>query len=150
MKRALVLAIAACGLAVTAVAVAQPDAGGPAAAASPGTTQITCGNTRTIGVAFPITGAAASIGRQQLNWARFFVSRYNRTHGPNIRIVEGDTQLPVTAEAVRVAESFASNSRILGVVGPAGSQEVEASTAPLRQGGLVNVSSSATATRLTV
>jgi branched-chain amino acid transport system substrate-binding protein len=150
MKRALVLAIAACGLAVTTVAAARPDSGGPAAAASPGTTQITCGSTRTIGAAFPITGLAASIGRQQLSWANFFVSRWNRTHGPNIRIVRGDTQLPETAVAVAVAERFASNSQILGVVGPSGSQEVQVSTAPLRQGGLVNVSSSATRTSLTL
>src|SRR4029450_6863437 len=43
---------------------------------------------------------------------------------------------------------FASNSRILGVVGPAGSQEVQVSTASLKGGGLGFVSGSATRTTL--
>jgi branched-chain amino acid transport system substrate-binding protein len=38
---------------------------------------------------------------------------------------------------------------VLAVVGPAGSQEVQVSTAPLRSGGVVNVSPSATRTSLT-
>ena len=38
---------------------------------------------------------------------------------------------------------------MLGVVGPSGSQEVQVSTAPLRSGGIGNVSSSATRTNLT-
>ena len=61
----------------------------------------------------------------------------------------GDTQLPDTAQAIQVAERFASNSAILGVVGPAGSQEVQVSTAPLRSGRLAFVSGSATRTSLT-
>ena len=62
----------------------------------------------------------------------------------------GDTQLgDDTAFAVKVAQSFASNSKILGVVGPAGSQEVVASTAAYKAGGLGFVSGSATPTTLT-
>jgi branched-chain amino acid transport system substrate-binding protein len=110
---------------------------------------ITCGRTRTIGVAAPITGQVASLGQQQLKWAKFFVSRYNRTHRNKLRIREGDTQLPDTAQAIQVAERFASNAQILGVVGPAGSQEVQVSTAPLRNGGLGFISGSATRTSLT-
>jgi branched-chain amino acid transport system substrate-binding protein len=135
-------------LAIVAAASAKVDS-----AASPTTTDaslITCGKTRTIGVAAPVTGAAASIGQQQDRWARFFVARYNRSHKNKLRVVGGDTQLPDTAQAIQVAERFASNSRILGVVGPAGSQEVQVSTAPLRQGGLAFVSGSATRTSLTV
>jgi branched-chain amino acid transport system substrate-binding protein len=64
--------------------------------------------------------------------------------------VSGDTQLPDTAQAIQVAERFASNGRILAVVGPAGSQEVQVSTAPFRQGRLGYVSGSATRTSLTV
>jgi branched-chain amino acid transport system substrate-binding protein len=138
-------------LATVAVAYATPNrAGRPAAAATPASSLVRCGNTRTIGVAAPITGPAASIGVQQAKWARFFVSRYNRSHRKKIRIVQGDTQLPDTAQAIQVAERFASNGQILGVVGPAGSQEVQVSTAPLRNGGLGFVSGSATRTSLTV
>jgi branched-chain amino acid transport system substrate-binding protein len=138
-------------LAIVAAAFAAPErSASPAATAASDSAQIRCGRTRTIGVAAPITGPAASIGVQQLKWARFFVTRYNRTHRNKLSIVQGDTQLPDTAQAIQVAERFASNGRILGVVGPAGSQEVQVSTAPLRNGGLGFVSGSATRTSLTV
>jgi branched-chain amino acid transport system substrate-binding protein len=143
---AAVLALAA--LAIVAAASAKVDRA--AAPAQNDAALIRCGTTRTIGVAAPVTGAAASIGQQQDRWARFFVSRYNRSHRTKLRVVGGDTQLPDTAQAIQVAERFASNSQILGVVGPAGSQEVQVSTAPLRQGGLAFVSGSATRTSLTV
>jgi branched-chain amino acid transport system substrate-binding protein len=78
------------------------------------------------------------------------VTRYNASHRrTKFRVVQGDTQLPDTAQAIRVAENFASNSRMLGMVGPAGSQEVQVSTAPLRRGGIGYVSGSATRTTLT-
>ena len=154
MKKVLLLALVA-GLAATAAAFAgTASPTGQRATASPTSADaalIRCGRTRTIGVAAPITGAAASLGGQQLKWARFFVSRYNRSHrARKFRIVSGDTQLPDTAQAIQVAERFASNSQILGVVGPAGSQEVQVSTAPLKSGGLGFVSGSATRTSLTV
>jgi branched-chain amino acid transport system substrate-binding protein len=137
-------------LAVVAAASAVPQgAASPTASATSDTALIRCGRTRTIGVAAPITGPAASIGVQQLKWARFFVTRYNRTHRNKLRVVQGDTQLPDTAQAIQVAERFASNSQMLGMVGPAGSQEVQVSTAPLRNGGLAFVSGSATRTSLT-
>ena len=121
----------------------------PPAAAD--TALIACGRTRTIGVAAPITGAAASIGPQQRRWARFFVTRYNRSHRRTkfrdrrrrhaaARHRAGD---PGRRAAVRRTRS------ILGVVGPAGSQEVQVSTAPLKSGGLGFVSGSATRTSLT-
>jgi branched-chain amino acid transport system substrate-binding protein len=67
-----------------------------------------------------------------------------------IKIVQGDTQLAVdTAFAVKVARAFSSNSKLLGVVGPAGSQEVVASTSAYKKGGLGFVTGSATRTSLT-
>lgn len=154
MKKALSLALLLAGVGAAAAAAfgatSAPDkTSAPAASASDDRALITCGRTRTIGVAAPITGPAASLGQQQLKWARFFVTRYNRGHRNKLRIVSGDTQLPDTAQAIQVAERFASNSRMLAVVGPAGSQEVQVSTAPLRNGGLGFVSGSATRTSLT-
>ncbi len=114
---------------------------------------VACGTTRTIGVAAPLTGPAASIGTQQLRWAQFFVSNWNKlpaNRNQKIRIVQGDTQLGVnTSFAVSVAQSFASNSKVLAVVGPAGSQEVVASTSAYQSGGLGFVSGSATRVSLT-
>jgi len=65
---------------------------------------VKCGKTRTIGVAAPITGPAGSLGQQQLHWAQYFVTRYNRSHKNKLQIVQGDTQLPDTAQAIQVAE----------------------------------------------
>jgi branched-chain amino acid transport system substrate-binding protein len=154
MRKGLLAALAVLGLSVAAAAYA----GGPAtssrpdAAASPAAAEralIRCGRTRTIGVAAPLTGLAASLGQQQIKWTRYFVSRYNRTHRSKLRIVSGDTQLPDTAQAIQVAERLSSNSRVLAVVGPAGSQEVQVSSAPFRSAGLAYVSGSATGTVLT-
>jgi branched-chain amino acid transport system substrate-binding protein len=155
MRKVLLPILSALG-ALAALAVAATGTAGsstPAAAKTPtasDTALITCGRTRSLGVAAPITGAAASIGSQQGRWARYWVTRYNATHRrTKFRVVLGDTQLPDTAQAIQVAERLASNSQVLGMVGPAGSQEVQVSTAPLRRGGLVNVSGSATRTTLT-
>jgi branched-chain amino acid transport system substrate-binding protein len=153
MKKALIPILSAL-TALTALAVATSSAGGSTTAAKSPTvtdqTLITCGRTRSLGVAAPVTGAAASIGSQQARWARFWVTRYNASHRrTKFRVVLGDTQLPDTAQAIQVAERLASNSQVLGMVGPAGSQEVQVSTAPLRRGGLGFVSGSATRTSLT-
>jgi branched-chain amino acid transport system substrate-binding protein len=138
-------------LAIVAAAYATPNPSDrPAASSAPASSLIRCGRTRTIGFAAPITGPAASLGQQMLGWGRFFVSRYNRSHRNKLQLVQGDTQLPDTAQAIQVAERFASNSKILAVVGPAGSQEVQVSTAPLKNGGLGFISGTATRTSLTV
>ena len=139
MRKGFIAALSAL-VALTALAVTTGTAGGSTTeAAAPAVTErtlITCGRTRTIGVAAPTTGAAASIGSQQLRWARYYVTRYNASHRrTKFRVVAGDTQLPDTAQAIQVAERMASNRSILGMVGPAGSQEVQVSTAPRRGGG---------------
>ena len=103
-----------------------------------------------IGFTAPVTGPAGPLGQQMLRWGKFAESRWNRSHRLDIRLIQGDTQLPDTAQAVRVAETLASNQSVLAVVGPAGSQEVEVSTAPFRRGGVANISGTATATALTV
>jgi branched-chain amino acid transport system substrate-binding protein len=144
-------AVAALALVVVAAAFAGSD--GKAAKAARGSAAIACGTTRTIGVAAPLTGPAASIGTQQVRWAQYYVKRWNAVKAnakQKIAIVQGDTQLGVdTAFAVKVAQSFASNPKVLGVVGPAGSQEVVASTSALKGAGLGFVSGSASRVSLT-
>jgi branched-chain amino acid transport system substrate-binding protein len=144
---ALLAAVAATAAIVAATATAMTNA--PATGLSADRALISCGKTRTIGFAAPMTGAAASLGQQMLGWGRFFVSRYNRSHSKKLQLVLGDTQLPDTAQAIQVAERLASNSKILAVVGPAGSQEVQVSTAPLKAGGLGFISGTATRTSMT-
>ena len=133
-------------LAAVLGATATRSAAAPAAADS---AAIACGNRVSIGFAAPVTGPAGPLGQQMQRWGRFAETRWNRAHRLDIRLVQGDTQLPDTAQAVRVAETLASNQQVLAVVGPAGSQEVEVSTAPFRRGGVANISGTATATHLT-
>src|SRR3954469_9579184 len=140
MRKFVVAAALAAGVAVLATAAlgSTNSSSRTTAAASPATATVKCGKTRTIGMAAPYTGPAADIGNQQVRWAKYYVKRWNAqkaNKNKQIKIVPGDTQLGVdTAFAVRVAKSFASNSKLLGVVGPAGSQEVVASTSAYRGG----------------
>jgi ABC-type branched-subunit amino acid transport system substrate-binding protein len=148
LKKVGLLAAVAAVFAVVVSTSAWGSAKAPSHASAAAAKTIKCGKTRTIGVAAPLTGPAASIGVQQLHWAQYFVKRWNRVKANSnrkIKIVQGDTQLGVdTAFAVKVAHSFASNSKVLAVVGPAGSQEVVASTSAYKAGGLGWVSGSAT------
>ncbi|HET7045164.1 MAG TPA: branched-chain amino acid ABC transporter substrate-binding protein [Gaiellaceae bacterium] len=121
--------------AVVTAAAARPDAQQTASAA--------CTGTVTIGMLAPITGPAASIGGDQLHWAQFYVDRWNKGHKLKINLVQGDTQLD-PAKASTVAQSFASNNDIVGVIGPAGSDEVIATAPILKRAGLAFISGSAT------
>jgi branched-chain amino acid transport system substrate-binding protein len=96
----------------------------------------------------PITGGAASIGLDQLHWAQFYLARYNAKHKRKFRLIQGDTQLNA-AQASTVSQGFASNSAMLGTIGPAGSQEVISSTPILKGAGMGFISGSATRVDLT-
>jgi branched-chain amino acid transport system substrate-binding protein len=96
----------------------------------------------------PFTGDVAAIGQEQLNWAKFAVDQFNEERGTTFTLVEGDTQLD-PAQAATVAPQFVSNSDIQAVVGPAGSQEVEAVGSIYGNAGMAFISPSATATNLT-
>jgi branched-chain amino acid transport system substrate-binding protein len=104
--------------------------------------------TASIGVMAPITGDAAELGEEQRNWAQFGLDRFNKENGTKLKLVEGDTQLD-PGQASTVAQQFVSNDAIVGVVGPAGSQEVDAAGPLFDRAGMGFVSQSATATELT-
>jgi len=102
----------------------------------------------TIGAMGPFTGDAASIGQEQLNFAKFAVSRFNEEHGTDFQLDEGDTQLD-PSQASTVAQRLVSDNAVLAVVGPAGSQEVEAVGPIFTRANMGFVSPSATRTSLT-
>ena len=140
-KRGLLIAIGGvCGLAALAV--------GTASSAGPGPAGVSCSNPIQLGMLGPFTGPVASIGDDQLHWAQFFASQWNATHAVKLNIVQGDTQLN-PALASTVAQSFASNSSIVGVIGPAGSPEVTATAPILKKAGLAFISGSASNVKLT-
>ena len=141
-RRVGILAVAAsvAALAIVASAVARPAASASAAAS--------CSSV-SIGMLAPITGPAGSIGSDQLHWAQFYFSQWNKVKGHiKIKLVQGDTQLD-PSKASTVAQQFASNGSIMGVIGPAGSDEVQAVAPILRKAGLAFASGSATRVSLT-
>jgi branched-chain amino acid transport system substrate-binding protein len=146
---ALASLLLAAALAATTAAAKTRHAAAPASA---DTAQVKCGKTRTIGLMAPVTGPAASIGEDQVDWAKFYVATYNRTHKTKIKFQTEDTILGApngTAEALKGAQALVSNPKVLGVVGPAGSNEIVGVTKTLKDGGLAWVSGSSTRTSLT-
>lgn len=147
VKRGLLIVVGAvcASLALVVAATATPTRLAATAAAPGG---VSCSNPIQIGMMGPFTGPVASIGDDQLHWAEFFAAQWNATHKIKLNIVQGDTQLN-PAIASTVAQSFASNSSIVGVIGPAGSQEVVAVAPILKKAGLAFISGSATKVSLT-
>jgi branched-chain amino acid transport system substrate-binding protein len=155
MKKVVVAAALAAALAVLATAAWGSTKGSNkvASPANAGNALVKCGKTRSIGLLAPITGPAASLGQPQVHWAKFFVSNYNKTHKKKLKLVPEDTMLGSangTAEAVKGAQALGSTANVLGVVGPAGSNEVKATTGALKGAGLGWVSGSATNTQITL
>jgi branched-chain amino acid transport system substrate-binding protein len=155
MKKVVVAACLAAAVAVLATAAWGSTRGASkvASTASADTALVKCGRTRPIGLLAPITGPAASLGLPQVHWASYFVRTYNRTHRKKLSLVKEDTMLGSangTAEAVKGAQALGSNAKVLGVVGPAGSNEVKATTGALKGAGLGWVSGSATNTQITL
>lgn len=133
-------------LVAVAAAYGRADAGAPSVAAAPQSAAVACSSAR-IGVMGPFTGGAASIGQEQLKWARFGLDRFNRQNRTRYGFVESDTQLVASIASTRAVQ-LASNRNVLITIGPAGSQEVQAVARTFR--GMAYISASATNTSLTI
>src|SRR5919107_5011466 len=100
--------------------------------------------TASIGLMAPITGDAAPLGEEQRNWGKFGLDRFNKENGTKFKLVEGDTQLD-PGQASTVAQQMVSNDAVRAVVGPAGSQEIDAVGPVFERAKLGFISQSATA-----
>jgi branched-chain amino acid transport system substrate-binding protein len=101
-----------------------------------------------IGMEGPLTGPVAVLGQEQLHFAELALATDNAANKTHITLVQGDTQLN-PAQATTVTQQFTSNSSIVGVVGPAGSQEVEAVGPLFARVNMAFISGSATNATLT-
>src|SRR6266849_853211 len=147
MKGRLIIAVAALGsLAVTGCASSSSSSGASGGGSSSGTATKACN--ASIGFEGPITGPVAFLGAEQLHFAQLAVAMDNTANKTNIKLVQGDTQLN-PAMAVTVTQQLISNTGIVGVVGPAGSQEVEAVGGAMARAGMGFISGSATEVALT-
>jgi branched-chain amino acid transport system substrate-binding protein len=146
MKGRLVLAMAAVG----SLAVAGCSSSSSSSAAGGGSTggaASTKSCVASIGFEGPITGPVAPLGTEQLHFAQLAVAKDNLANKTKIKLVQGDTQLQ-PAQATTVTQQFISNSSIVAVVGPAGSQEVIAIGGPMARAQMGFIGS-ATAVELT-
>ncbi len=141
-RRVMTVAMA---LGTLAVAGCGSSSGGGSAGGSPSPVK-SCA--AAIGMEGPLTGPVAVLGQEQLHFAKLAVSMDNQANKTKITIVQGDTQLQ-PAQATTVTQQLTSNSKILAVVGPAGSQEVEAVGPLMARAGLPFITGSATAAALT-
>jgi branched-chain amino acid transport system substrate-binding protein len=131
------LAMAGCG---------SSGGGGGGNASGGGTSTKAC--VATIGIEAPITGPVAVLGTEQLHFAQLALSMDNQANGTKITLQQGDTQLQ-PAQATTVTQQFTSNTNMVAVVGPAGSQEVQAVGPLFARAGMPFISGSATAAALT-
>jgi branched-chain amino acid transport system substrate-binding protein len=150
LKKVGVVAVLAALISVLVATTAWGSAKAPRHLSAAAAKSVECGKTVTIGVAYPATGPDASLGATQWDWANWAKKVWNKKEKPKIRFVVGDTQLGAQiSQAVPVAHAFRSNSKMLGVVGPAGSQEMQDTASIWKSAGLAPVSGSETRVALT-
>jgi branched-chain amino acid transport system substrate-binding protein len=143
MKGRVITAAAALG--ALAVAGCGSSSGGTSSSGG-GTAVKAC--VASIGFEGPITGPVAVLGTEQLHFADLALSMDNKANKTKISLVQGDTQLQ-PSQATTVTQQFTSNSKMVAVVGPAGSQEVEAVGPLFARAGMPFITGSATAAALT-
>jgi branched-chain amino acid transport system substrate-binding protein len=143
MKARAVIAVTTLGVLVAAGCGSSGGGGGGSSA-----TGSTKACVASIGMEGPLTGQVAVLGQEQLHFAQLALSMDNKANHTKITLVQGDTQLN-PAQATTVTQQFTSNSKIVAVVGPAGSQEVEAVGPLFARAQMPFISGSATAVALT-
>jgi branched-chain amino acid transport system substrate-binding protein len=141
MKRYGIIAVTALGALVMA-GCGSSGGGGGSTASGPAS----C--TATIGMEGPLTGPVAPLGQEQLHFAELALAMDNAANKTKITLTQGDTQLQ-PSQATTVTQSFTSNNSMVAVVGPAGSQEVQAVGPLFARAGMAFISGSATAAALT-
>jgi branched-chain amino acid transport system substrate-binding protein len=146
MRGRVIIATAALG----ALAVTGCGSSGSSSSSSAGTGAGTATKScvASIGMEGPLTGQVAFLGQEQLHFAQLALAMDNTANKTKISLVQGDTQLN-PAQATTVTQQLTSNSKIVAVVGPAGSQEVEAVGPLMARAGLAFISGSATNATLT-
>ncbi len=144
MKKGLIAAAIAVLASVAVVTAAVAKTAGPAAPAQ----LATCTNV-SLGVNAPLTGPAGFLGQEQLSWASFAVSKYNKAHGTKFKIIQGDSQLDA-AKARTATQRFVSNANVMAELGPSISQGVITSRGLLLKAKMLAISPSATRVDLTL
>src|SRR6516164_248013 len=144
MKGSVIVAATAIGALAVAGCGSSSSSGGGGTNASGATKSCVA----SVGMEGPLTGPVAVLGQEQLHFAELALAADNKANKTKITLKQGDTKLN-PADATTVTQQFTSNKSIVAVVGPAGSQEVEAVGPLMARASLAFVSGSATAAALT-
>jgi len=144
MKGSVIVAATAIGALAVAGCGSSSSSGGGGGSGSGATKSCVA----SVGMEGPLTGPVAVLGQEQLHFAQLALLKDNLVNHTKITIVQGDTMLD-PKQATTVTQQFTSNSKIVAVVGPAGSQEVEAVGPLMARAGLAFMSGSATNKTLT-
>lgn len=134
-------------LALVALAAAGCGSSSSSSSKSTGTAVASSGAkngkcTASIAIEGPFTGPVAQVGLEQLHFAQLAVADDNKANGTNVTMAQDDTQLTPSLAVSKGESIIASNA--VAVVGPAGSQEVEAVGPLFGKAGIAFVSGSAT------
>ena len=146
MERRVITALAAIG-ALVAAGCSSSSSSATSSASTSSASAATTSCVATIGMEGPLTGPTAVVGQEQLHFAELALTSDNLANKTNITLVQGDILGP--AQAVTVTQQFTSNPKIVAVVGPTGSQQVEAVGPLMARADLAFISGSATAVTLT-
>ena len=133
MKRIIVFAVTLAAL--TAAGCGSSKSSSPKKSAS-----TSCSTS--IAIEGPFTGPVAQLGLEQLHFAELAVAQYNAADKTNVTLNQDDTQLTPSIAVTKTQAIIASSA--VAVVGPAGSQEVEAVGPLFGKAGVAFVSGSAT------
>jgi branched-chain amino acid transport system substrate-binding protein len=145
-KLILPLAAGAVALAAATGAFARPSHSTSAATSQ----AISCSSNLKIAIVTPLTGGAGFLGNEQLSWAKYAVKTLARPLGLKVTLVTGDTPVEQgLAPAQSLAQKYVSDQKVVGVIGPATSGGVAASSKTYFQAGIAHISPSATRTSLT-
>ena len=134
-------------LALGAAAVTATGAAAMTRAKPPPAAQIAKCESGQIGFLGALSGRYATVGHEQVTWAKLALDTFNKANGTNFTLKQGDTQLNPKV-AVEVGATFAAKKTLLATIGPAGSQEVSALGPLFTKKGLPAVISSATSVTL--
>jgi branched-chain amino acid transport system substrate-binding protein len=146
VKSRTIIAALAAGVFVAGCGSSSSSSTSSSAASSSGAATKTC--VASTGFEGPITGPVAQLGAEQQHFAQLALTQDNAANHTDITLVPLDTQLQ-PAQATTATQQAISNSKIVGIVGPAGSQEIEAVGPLMGRAGLAFITGSATNATLT-
>jgi branched-chain amino acid transport system substrate-binding protein len=142
---AVLMALIAAGCGSSSSSSSKSTSASASSSASAGASGGKC--TTSIAVEGPFTGPVAQVGLEQLHFAQLAVANDNKANATNVTLNQDDTQLTPSIATTKTQAIIASPA--VAVIGPSGSQEVEAVGPLLSRAGLAAISGSATLPALT-